>query len=340
MKEILESYYNDGLLMKQHHPTLPLTIWNYTNRVQYDGNWGEVTMMCRGLVTDDVTGKIVARPFKKFFNLEERRHIPTKDFDVYSKEDGSLIIAFQYRGEWVIASRGSFASPQAIAAKKLFYDLDYHTILDNPTCTFLFEYCSDWNRIVVKYEGERLILLGIVETNTGNELDVSVLSDDLFQKEVGYVDVVKKHNGIHDYSVLKKMVRDNEEGFVVRFSNGDRIKIKGDEYLRLHKIMTNVSTTSVWELLSSGVGIDELLQGVPDEFYSKIKDFENFLMLSFKNIKEVYRMQFNVMDKTDRKIFALVANETQYPSILFAMLDNKPVDPIIWKLIKPKHEKL
>lgn len=326
--------------MKQHHPTLPLTIWNYTNRVQYDGDWGEVTMMCRGLVTDDMTGEIVARPFKKFFNLEERRHIPTKDFDVYSKEDGSLIIAFQYRGEWVIASRGSFTSAQAIAAKKLFYALDYHKILDNPACTFLFEYCSDWNRIVVKYEGERLILLGMIETNTGNELDVSVLSSNFFQKEVGYVDVVKKHNGIYDYSVLKAMVRDNEEGFVVRFSNGDRIKIKGHEYLRLHKIMTNVSTTSVWELLSNGVGIDELLQGVPDEFYCKIKDFENFLTLSFKNVKEVYRIQFSAMDKTDRKAFALIANETQYPSILFAMLDNKPVDPIIWKHIKPKYEKL
>lgn len=30
MLEILEKYYTDGLLHKQIHPRLDLTIWNYT----------------------------------------------------------------------------------------------------------------------------------------------------------------------------------------------------------------------------------------------------------------------------------------------------------------------
>ena len=60
----LNTYYDDGLVYKQVHPTLPLTIWNYSEKVQYEGLWNDVTLQTRGLVTDD-KGNIVARPFKK-----------------------------------------------------------------------------------------------------------------------------------------------------------------------------------------------------------------------------------------------------------------------------------
>ena len=85
--ETLNRYHEDGLLYKQTHPTLPLTIWNYAEKVQYEDQWNAVTIACRGLVTDD-SGVIVARPFKKFFNIEENKHTPTDKFDVYEKMDG------------------------------------------------------------------------------------------------------------------------------------------------------------------------------------------------------------------------------------------------------------
>ena len=57
MLEKLNKYYDEGLLYKQVHPTLPLTIWNYTEKVQYENLWDEITLMCRGLVTDDKGNK-------------------------------------------------------------------------------------------------------------------------------------------------------------------------------------------------------------------------------------------------------------------------------------------
>lgn len=36
MLEKLNKYYEDGLLYKQVHPSFPLTIWNYTEKVQYE----------------------------------------------------------------------------------------------------------------------------------------------------------------------------------------------------------------------------------------------------------------------------------------------------------------
>ena len=335
MLETLNKYYEDGWLIKQTHPTLPLTIWNYSQTTQYEGTWDEVTMMCRGLVTDDM-GNIVARPFKKFFNLEEGKHNPTSEFDVYEKMDGSLIIVFWYDGGWVVASRGSFTSEQALAAERIFFDeLDHNFSIG---ITYLFEFTAPWNRIVVDYgEKPNLTLLGAIRTESGEEATWEQL------KMIGdgaNCDVVKKYDGISDYSTLKGMIGNNAEGFVIRFSNGSRMKIKGEEYLRLHKIMTEVSTKSVWEILSNGDNMEGLLTDVPDEFYTKIKEYENELLTQFNKIKHTYEWFFSLMQKNDRKHFAFSAKETRYPSILFSMLDGKDVSPIIWKIIQPEFRKL
>lgn len=136
MLDILNKYAEDGLLMKQTHPELPLTIWNYTERVQYDGIWNDITLMCRGLVTDE-SGNIVARPFQKFFNMEEGKHTTTNSFEVYDKLDGSLGILFNYKGQWIICTRGSFTSDQSVEATKMLHKYDLELL---PThYTYLFE---------------------------------------------------------------------------------------------------------------------------------------------------------------------------------------------------------
>ena len=129
MLDILEKYYNDGLLHKQTHPTKDLTIWNYSPKVQYERLWDDITLQCRGLVTNS-KGDIVARPFKKFFNYEEHtpEEIPNEDYEVYEKMDGSLGILLNYDGEWVITTRGSFTSPQSIKAKELLEKYNFNRL--------------------------------------------------------------------------------------------------------------------------------------------------------------------------------------------------------------------
>lgn len=134
--ETLHKYYEGGWLIKQNHPTLPLTIWNYSQQTQYEGKWDEITLACRGLVTDD-KGTVVARPFKKFFNMEEGKHTPTQDFEVYEKMDGSCIICFYYSDKWIFASRGSFISEQAQMAEKLAKKYPIKTL--DKTKTYMFE---------------------------------------------------------------------------------------------------------------------------------------------------------------------------------------------------------
>jgi RNA ligase len=337
----LEQYYNEGWLIKQTHPELPLTIWNYSQTTQYAGKWDEVTMMCRGLVTDDM-GNIVARPFKKFFNWEENKHTPTKDFDIFTKEDGSLGIAFNYKGNWIFASRGSFTSEQAVWATEFINEhlVNGVAAMFDKELTYLFEIVYKENRIVVNYgDYEGVILLGAINTKTGEELSYDKLL------EYGYFfDVVKKWDGITDFTQLKGMVDDNAEGFVVRFTNGDRMKIKGNEYIRLHRIMTNVSTTSVWEVLANGGDMETILKDVPDEFYDKIKEFVKDLVIQFDNIRRDYIQYYtDIVFKIgieDRRGFAEEARKYNHSSILFALLDKKDINPIIWKIVKPEWRKL
>lgn len=360
MLDKLNKYYEEGLLYKQIHPVLPLTIWNYSEKCQYDGKWDEVTLMCRGLVTDN-EGNIVSRPFKKFFNMEENKHTPTEEFEVYTKEDGSLGIFFHYNGEWVLATRGSFTSDQAIKGREilkkyrmtLLSDKDVYEAIGYKNIedyTILGELVYKNNRIVVDYgDREDFILLGMINKIDGSELDYDKLVK--FGEILG-MPVVKKYDGINDYSVLKSMVGDNEEGFVVKFSNGDKMKIKGEEYLRLHKIMTNLSTTAVWEVLANGQSMDNLLKDVPDELYNKIKSYEKDLRYAFFSISEYcgkmhdgfrYGKYNDVDPEPSKKEFAefVMRNvKSGLQSVMFAMWDKKPYDKIIWKLIKPEFRKL
>ena len=339
----LEQYSRTGHLFKQVHRSLPLSIWNYTPEVQYGQLWDEITLQCRGLVTDN-EGNVVARPFKKFFNIEEGRHTPTEEFEVFEKMDGSLGIVFKYNGDVIYATRGSFTSDQSKWMSNYGNENNFKDILVEGF-TYLFEIIYLENRIVVDYGGEeKLVLLGIINTETGEE----VPHNDLFE---GF-DVVKKYDGIKDYTTLKNLVDNNAEGFVVRFSNGDRMKIKGEEYLRLHKIMTNVSTTGIWEFLVNGGDLNEFLKDVPDEFYKKVKEYADTLNYGHYQVSEQCGKShdyFRYGKYGDREVeptkkeyaeHVMKYSHPPYRSVMFAMWDGKPYDKLIWNILKPQFKKL
>ena len=279
--QILEKYYKEGWLIKQTHPTLPLTIWNYSQQTQYEGKWDDITLACRGLVTVDGTGEVVARPFKKFFNIEEGKHTPTSEFEVYEKMDGSLGIAFYHKDQWVFASRGSFTSEQALKGKVMFLKNFSRSHLSR-SLTYLFEIIYPENRIVCKYDYEDVVMLGCIEVTDGGEVDIH---NEYYTNKFN---VVKRYDGIKDYSTLRGIIKNDQEGFVIRFSNGDRMKIKGVEYIRLHKIMTEISTKSIWECLSNGDDIYKILEDVPDEFFNKIRAYADELEKKYKDLEEEY----------------------------------------------------
>ncbi len=338
----LEKYYQDGLLLKQTHPKYDLTIWNYSPKVQYEKLWDDITIMCRGLVTNSKS-EIVARPFKKFFNYEEHtpEEIPNEYFEVYEKMDGSLGILFFYDGEWIIATRGSFTSPQSIKGKELLEKYNYNRL--HPDYTYLFEIIYKENRIVCDYDFEDIVLLGMVHTKSGDEINIRNDQEDIRFKNmisnIGFRVVMLYKTWGEGYDLLQEEIPKDKEGYVIRFKNGFRMKIKGDEYKRLHRILTNVSNRDIWEYLKENKPFDEILDKVPDEFYNWVKETAKDLTIKFENIDNDYNDIFNSINTINRKDFAEKAKLYPHSSILFAMYDGKPIHKIIWKLIYPNYSK-
>ncbi len=334
MKEALIELEKQGLITLRSNVDDSLMIANYTPKVQYDRLWDDITMQCRGLILDHA-GNIIARPFKKFFNIEEHDKLPDEQFEVFEKMDGSLGIGFWYKGEFNIATRGSFISDQAIKANELIKNYNYKE-LDKEN-TYLFEIIYPQNRIVIDYgDVEKLCLLAVIDTVSGNEMTYSYVKD---LARHGF-EIVYRHNGINDLDKLREKEQDNREGFVIRFAGGMRVKAKYAEYVRLHRIITQVSNKSIWEYLKVGKSFDEVLKKVPDEFYQWVKDTKDSLQKQYLDIDLEYTGIFeDIKHSVDRKSFALEAIKHKHPGILFNMLDCKTYGQHIWKIIKPKFEK-
>ena len=381
---ILNEYIEKGLIIKQVHPTLPLSIYNYSRSCQYGRLWDEITLNCRGLILDN-EGNVIAKPFPKFFNYEEHtaEEIPNELFDVYEKMDGSLGICFYYereltyteryklwfngnyetgmeyceeiipnfddpyfhptptkKGEWHVATRGSFTSEQAVKGKELLGKYNFQKL--HTDYTYLFEIIYKENRIVCDYDFEDVVLLGVINTKTGVEINLHSDTEDVriqnIIKNIG-LNVVTKYNTFGEgFDELKREISNSKEGYVIRFRNGMRMKIKGDEYVRLHRILTNFSTTDIWELLRTDGNLNEFLDRVPDEFDNWVRLTMLELQSQFESIKfrswtdfEYYKIQSN----GDKKEFALLIKNNEYRSILFSMWDGKSYNDIIWKMIKP-----
>lgn len=352
---ILNDYVERGLLEKNSHPTLPLDIYNYSRECQFSQLWDEITLNMRGTVLDR-EGNVIARTFPKFFNLEElnQEDIPNEPFSVYSKMDGSLGILFHYADQWHLATKGSFVSDQAIKGREMLEKCNYQNLATE--LTYLFEIIYKENRVVVDYDFEGLILLAIIDNKDGYEYDLYSqesllmglkLSDIL--KELGFT-IVKKYDGIQDYKKLKEIIKDNEEGFVIRFEfSGFRMKIKGNEYVRLHRLLTNFSNVDIWDLLKDGRDLGDFLDRVPDEFDLWVRDIIDELRAKYAFIeKSAYELYDDFFMKrpgfpkdAGKKEFALWAREQEkhLQGILFSIYDGKNYSDSIWKQIRPKYQK-
>lgn len=343
---LLNQYIAEGLIYANKHKVYDLWILNYTPKTTYERLWNDYSLACRGIVID-ANGNVVARPFIKFKNYEE--HDPSEidlndDYEIFEKMDGSLGILFYYdvAKEWMLATRGSFESEQAVEGMKILKEKKINWDNLNPNQTYLFEIIFDSNRIVVDYKGLRdLILLVIIENKTGIEYSY----DNMNRRYQSMFSIVKRYSlpKVMNLGELRVHEVDNKEGFVLKFANGFRVKVKFLDYCRLHSIITNVSNVSVWEALKEGKDLTEIITNVPDEFFSYVKKVIADLEKLYKSIEGNCLTKHNAIfygdNKRERKEFALEALKYQYSGILFCIYNKKDYSQAIWKLIRPKFTK-
>jgi RNA ligase len=363
---LLHKYWVERIVSKQTHPEHKnLEIYNYTHRAQHENIWDNITEQCRGLIVDSNTGDVLARPFRKFFNLNTsfkpetmEENLPYKKPDcILEKMDGSLGILYPYNNKQYIATRGSFSSDQARWAntwwdRLAFYNTGYPEFPKGYTP--LFEIIYKENRIVVDYQFEGLVLLGLVQIETGFELPFTEVCE------------VARRNGLQSPKSIEGSLEEitsrqesNTEGFVLQFWCRKapvplRLKVKTEEYKRLHKIITGTNPKGIWEHLKEGGDPDALwantnsqffhwCQGWINTFQRMYKELEDETLKAFgrvcANVSETLYSTHGTLDAPAiRGAHAVLIQQEQvhYQPILFAMLSGKGYKKQIWKSLEPK----
>lgn len=253
--DILHDFVREGMCTRRRHPAHPIWIYNYSQKAQFEfsaESWPEALRDARGLVLDEA-GEIVARGLKKFFNLSQLVTPPPGPAEFFEKADGSLILLFSYDGHRVVSTRGAFDSPQSQWAAEVIA-AKHSSFVPPPGVTYCLEAIYPANRIVVDYGGlSELVLLAAIDASTGTDADhaLAVLQDHFRPARF--------------YGVLPpgEIPAFEGEGFVLRWTDGTRAKVKMDDYVRMHRMIYGTSSKTVWAMLRAGESPESATEGLP-----------------------------------------------------------------------------
>ena len=334
LKMIGDKYIN----IQKHSSPVELYQLNYSHSCQADHVWNEATLQCRGIIVDGDMN-IVARPFEKFYNMEELVEmgveIPNLPFDVYEKMDGSLGIMYWIEDTPYLATRGSFKSEQALHGTEILHT-KYKDIWNrfDKNKTYLFEIIYPEDKHCIDYHGEidDIVLIAVIDTDTGLETD----SIDNYRD---CLTVTKHYEGIKDWKTLREdFDGNNREGFVVRFSNGFRMKLKYEEYFKIHFMRAYLSKKTIYEHIVAGT-LDELesrlyyldeenrmyFDRLKKEIYDRYSEIENELL-------SIYRPSSEFATRKEYAEWAFT--KPGYTGMIFMLDAGKDYSPAIWNIIK------
>lgn len=317
-------------------------IYNYSDAAMYTpGAWDNPAVrQCRGLIVDQA-GRVVARPWAKFFNhgqAEAGRLDMTAPVEVTDKMDGSLgIIHTDARGKARVATRGSFASDQAIHATEVLRR-HYGDLGWAPGVTVLVEIIYPANRIVCDYgDLDDLVLLGGVGIDSGiyyGPDDVAAL--------VGWGGPVAE---TFPYATLADALaappRPGAEGLCVRYLDEPRIvKLKYECYVRLHRIVTGLNERTVWQHMAEDRPLEGLLDGLPDEFLPWVQNVWDSLVAEADEIENAAVARHEeILAALDpaftRSEYAAAAKGSSLTPYLFNLLDGRNPRTGILKTLRP-----
>ena len=176
-------------------------------------------------------------------------------------------------------------------------------------------------------ELEEIILLAVIDTNTGKELNI-----DDFR---GLFEPVREYKDIVNWETLRNDIDGtNREGFVIKFENGFRLKLKYQEYFELHYLLQGLTDNAIFDMLCNDQ-LDDLqviIDKLPEPQKVKIEFVINQYITGFNVIKLQCLNDFR-SDFETRKDAAEYFKTCKYPSVLFAMLNGEDITRYIWKII-------
>jgi RNA ligase len=257
--EDFEKAHADGRVSR--HASDDYILFKYKTEVQFERSWDNITLHARGIIFDALTKELVVFPFKKFFNLGETDShlsaVPNMNFELLEKCDGSMGCVFLNRdGELQVATPGSLQSDQAIWATKWIRAQNEDSAIremftHGGTKCLICEIIYDGSKVVVDYDFEGLVLTAAQVVESDGSVRYATHSQLVDLAESVDLRVCKLYDDHSLESALELLSTvENFEGFVLHWPDtGFRIKIKGDEYCRLHRIVSAIHPNRINEAI-------------------------------------------------------------------------------------------
>lgn len=239
----------------------------------------EMRRECRGLKFAP-DGRIIARPYHKFFNYGERATgiDVLKPHHILDKLDGSLVHGCLLPGNRIRLMTLRGITDTSIQAEKyltenegrLMYDMLYAGY------TPIFEFVAPENQIVIRYETPRLVLTGIRANVTGEYMTRAQLESFAQAYSVELVATLGTITQLDDF-IEQAKARRGIEGYVIRYENGHMVKVKTEEYILFHKAKDEIWREKNAFAVVLSDGVDDILPLLSPDDASALERFAHEL---------------------------------------------------------------
>ena len=329
---------------------------------EIDAKWNDKNLHFRSLIVSK-DGTVLSSGFKKFFNKGEKPDCypdPDKfnDWVLYDKIDGSCLICDYVNNKFSMRTRGAASYKKQenykdfeLLPKK--YPQLVEFLKNNQGYSLLFEIVTPNNVIVVRPKEVDFYFLGGVDKNTMEMITNSELYD--IWGQIGYPKLPERYHldSKPTTQSLSNLVKSwkNKEGIVLVYNDGqNRIKLKSDWYLQLHRIksqLNSIDNLIDYYIDNSVSSHEDFFKKVETEFDFEIAsqldeklklicqqgDYFNDLIIEGKRFLQKMPVEYTRKEKAEKILEEY--SESGNQSFIFCILDNKKIPKTqIFKFIK------
>lgn len=286
---------------------------------------------CRGLIFDR-NGVLIRRPYHKFFNLGERTDTITFDVarphNILEKLDGSMITPLWIDGFCRLATKAGITDTSMACEMHILSKNNYSEFFvwcEKNDITPIFEWLNPADQIVISHKEPSLVLTAMRYKTYGDYYHYNELRWCANAYDLPLVQLVYHENGscVRHVDNFADEIRKqaDTEGVVVRFADGEMIKVKTDWYVQIHRAKENI----LFEKNVIGLVLDEktddIIPFLQENDREHLISYRDKFSASLLQTIEAIKMLGDSAYRFDRKTFAVDVA----PSL------RKGVAPIIFK---------
>lgn len=314
-----------------------------------DSHASSIRRECRGLIFNK-EGKLVSRPYHKFFNAGEKEETQLNKINLYEphvvleKLDGSMIRPIPTPDGFVLATKAGVTDIAQQAEEFIANKSHYNTFIGKciqKGTTPIFEWCSRKNRIVIDYPEDQLILTAMRYNDTGKYVEYQVMSD---YATAWNIPVVKAVDGlaVQNIELFVQQVRewDDGEGIVLRFDTGHMVKVKADDYILRHKSKESINQEKNVIQVVLDDAVDDMIPLLTKEDAERLKNFQKAFWDSVTHTVMDMNDLYNAGNTMypDKKEFAVNFVQKMilpfHAPIMYAIRGGRPTMEVIKEMIQ------